>query len=67
MNISKFKHVYKVKVQFHEVDLLGVCNNAVYLNFFETARLEYMKEIGQYRKMEEVMHDKNFFLIVCSR
>ncbi len=64
MDLSKFKHIYKVKVQFHEVDLLGVCNNAVYLNFFETARLEYMKEIGQYKSMEEVMHDRNFFLIV---
>ena len=26
--------------------MLGVCNNAVYINFFEHARLEYVKEVG---------------------
>ncbi len=41
-----FKHKISVKVRFHEVDMLGVCNNAVYINFFEQARLEYIKEVG---------------------
>ena len=35
-----------IKVRFHEVDMLGVCNNAVYINYFEHARLEYVKEAG---------------------
>lgn len=63
-NLSAFKHKYTVKVQFHEVDLLGVCNNAVYFNFFETARLEYMKALGVYREKEEVLHSSKFYLIV---
>jgi acyl-CoA thioester hydrolase len=43
LTTKDFKHRYTVTVRFHEVDMLGVCNNAVYINFFETARLEYIK------------------------
>ncbi len=46
MNIDKFIHQTKVTVRFHEVDMLGVCNNAVYINYFEHARLQYVKELG---------------------
>lgn len=46
MNIEEFKHKIMIKVRFHEVDMLGVCNNAVYINYFEHARLEYVKEAG---------------------
>ncbi len=43
---SKFKHVYTVKVRFNEVDMLGILNNAVYFNFFEQARIHYVKDAG---------------------
>jgi acyl-CoA thioester hydrolase len=46
MNTIEFKHKITVQVRFHEVDMLGVCNNAVYINYFETARLEYIKAAG---------------------
>jgi acyl-CoA thioester hydrolase len=46
MEIKDFIHKITIKVRFHEVDMLGVCNNAVYINFFEQARLEYVKEAG---------------------
>ena len=46
MEIKDFIHKITIKVRFHEVDMLGVCNNAVYINFFEHARLEYVKEAG---------------------
>lgn len=46
MNIIDFKHRTSVTVRFHEVDMLGVCNNAVYLNYFEYARLQYIKDLG---------------------
>lgn len=45
-DIKEFKHKTKVTVRFHEVDMLGVCNNAVYLNYFEHARLMYIKDAG---------------------
>lgn len=41
--LQKFPFYYPVTVKFSEVDLLGVCNNAVYLNYFEDARLQYLK------------------------
>ncbi len=43
---SKFKHVYMVKVRFNEVDMLSILNNAVYFNFFEQARIHYVKDAG---------------------
>jgi acyl-CoA thioester hydrolase len=46
MDKKDFKHSTKVTVRFHEVDMLGVCNNAVYINYFEQARLQYIKELG---------------------
>jgi acyl-CoA thioester hydrolase len=45
-HISKFKHKISVTVRFNEVDMMGVCNNSVYLVYFEEARLNYIKEIG---------------------
>jgi len=41
-----FKHKITLSVRFNEVDMLGVCNNAVFINYFENARLQYIKEIG---------------------
>ena len=43
---SKFKHVYTVKVRFNEVDMLSILNNAVYFNYFEQARIHYVKDAG---------------------
>lgn len=43
---SKFKHVYTVKVRFNEVDMLNILNNAVYFNFFEQAKIHYVKDAG---------------------
>lgn len=46
MDTNKFTHQTRVTVRFHEVDMLGVCNNAVYINYFEHARLQYVKDLG---------------------
>lgn len=43
--LSLFKRRIVEKVKFHEVDLLGVCNNAVYFNYFEDARLDYLQNL----------------------
>lgn len=58
-----FKHKYSVIVRFHEVDMLGVCYNAVYINFFETARLEYIKAAGM-MPAKGIFSDGNIFFIV---
>ena len=63
MSPEDFKHKYSVTVRFHEVDMLGVCYNAVYINFFETARLEYIKAAGL-MPSRGLFSDGNIFFIV---
>lgn len=63
MDTGKFRHRFSLRVQFHEVDLLGVCNNAVYFNYFETARIEYLRAIGQYRDIADMQSREKFYLI----
>jgi acyl-CoA thioester hydrolase len=58
-----FNHKYTVTVRFHEVDMLGVCNNAVYINFFETARLEYIKAAGLMFEKGIFSDGKLFFMV----
>lgn len=60
---KNFSHMITVTVRFHEVDMLGVCNNAVYINFFETARLEYIKAAGLMPE-KGIFSDGNLFFIV---
>ncbi|HSW55452.1 MAG TPA: thioesterase family protein [Ignavibacteriaceae bacterium] len=60
---ANFKHKYTVTIRFHEVDMLGVCNNAVYINFFETARLEYIKAAGLMPEKGIFSDGKIFFMV----
>ena len=63
MDIKDFTHKTTVKVRFNEVDMLGVCNNAVYVSFFEQARLEYVKEAGLFPKGGIFSDGKLFFIV----
>lgn len=45
-DINKFKHIYKVRVRNFEVDSQGVLHNAIYLEYAETARIEYGRNLG---------------------
>ena len=45
-NKNLFKHTYDVIVKFDEVDMLHIVNNAVYFNYFEQARIHYVKDVG---------------------
>lgn len=63
MNPKDFKHKIIITVRFHEVDMLGVCNNAVYINYFETARLEYIKAAGLMSQQGIFSDGKLFFMV----
>jgi len=63
LTVKDFKHKYTLTVRFHEVDMLGVCNNAVYINFFETARLEYIKTAGLMPERGIFSDGKIFFMV----
>jgi len=63
MQLTNFKHKIKEMVKFHEVDILGVCNNAVYFNYFEDARLEYLKDLKKTYNLEAILQGDSFFIM----
>ncbi len=63
-DLTIFKHQIKEKVKFHEVDLLGVCNNAVYFNYFEDARIEFAKEMVNKYRLSEFLQNRSYFIMV---
>lgn len=60
---TQFKHCTKVSVRFHEVDMFGVCNNAVYISYFEHARLEYSEHLKLFPR-EDMFKDEHQFFVV---
>jgi acyl-CoA thioester hydrolase len=63
METTNFKHKITVKVRFNEVDMLGVCNNAVYISYFEEARLQYFKDL-ELIPSEGIFSDGKLFYVV---
>ncbi|MFA5805504.1 MAG: thioesterase family protein [Melioribacteraceae bacterium] len=64
MEISNYSHKIIEVVKFHEVDMLGVCNNAVYFNYFEDARIKYMQDIKKNYALKEILEENSFFIMV---
>lgn len=58
-----FNHQIEEQVKFHEVDMLGVCNNAVYFNYFEDARLDYISSLKTKYKLP-IFKDELFLIMV---
>jgi acyl-CoA thioester hydrolase len=50
-------------VRFNEIDMLGVCNNAVFISYFEEARLQYFKELGLIPEEGIFSDDKLFYVV----
>lgn len=64
MDKSLFKHSILETVRFHEVDILGVCNNAVYFNYFEDARIKYVQDLKKSFALKELLEGNSFFIMV---
>jgi acyl-CoA thioester hydrolase len=64
MDKSLFKHSIIETVRFHEVDLLGVCNNAVYFNYFEDARIKYVQDLKKNYHLKILLEGDSFFIMV---
>lgn len=64
MNKSLFRHSIRETVRFHEVDILGVCNNAVYFNYFEDARIKYVQDLKKNFALKELLEGNSFFIMV---
>lgn len=64
MDKSLFKHSILETVRFHEVDILGVCNNAVYFNYFEDARIKYVQDLKKNYNLKILLEGDSFFIMV---
>lgn len=42
---KNFKHVTPIQIRFSDIDAMGHLNNAVYLTYFELARVAYLDQI----------------------
>lgn len=72
MVTKDFKHKIKIQIRYKDVDKQGHVNNAIHLTYFETARIEYFKdviskpidwsEIGMILARNEVDYFKPIFL-----
>ncbi len=49
-----FKIVSDVQVRFSDTDALGHVNNAVYLSYLESARVDYLRELLGAEKIEDL-------------
>jgi acyl-CoA thioester hydrolase len=49
-----FKIVSEVQVRFSDTDALGHVNNAVYLSYLESARVDYLRHLLGAKKIEEL-------------
>jgi acyl-CoA thioester hydrolase len=63
MQLLNYKHKIKETVKFHEVDLLGVCNNAVYFNYFEDARIKYLQDLKKNYNIKDILEGDLFFIM----
>jgi len=45
-DLKKFRNKYQVRVRNFEVDSQGIVHNAVYLEYCEIGRVEYVRELG---------------------
>jgi len=63
MDFKKYKHKIEEKVKFHEVDMMGVVNNAIYFSYFEDARMAYLKYLKDNYDLGEMMEEDSFFIM----
>jgi len=45
MTFEDYKHVLIIQIRFSDIDKINHVNNACYLNYFETARVDYFNSV----------------------
>jgi acyl-CoA thioester hydrolase len=46
LDLKKFKHKYQLRTRNYEVDSIGIVHNAIYLEYCENGRVEYVRNLG---------------------
>jgi acyl-CoA thioester hydrolase len=60
--MKKFRHKIRIRVRNFEVDWQGIVHNSVYLQYFETGRIEYLRKIGYVLDLVSVNRDSRVVL-----
>jgi acyl-CoA thioester hydrolase len=60
---AKFRYRTDIRVRNFEVDWQGIVHNAIYLQYFETGRIEYLKHVGLRVDMEAIRNDSYVVLV----
>ncbi len=63
-NLNLYHHKINETVKFHEVDLMGVLNNAVYFNYFEDARISYVKQLVEKYELKKFLNKSSYIIMV---
>lgn len=59
--------IYEHEAQYYETDQMGIIHHSNYLRWFESARIQYLKEIGiDYGKCEEMGFLSPVMEVSCS-
>ena len=51
-NLSHYKYKTRIAIRFSDIDAVGHVNNAIYLTYFEEARLNYWHDVIQWNLQE---------------
>ena len=54
MNARSFPYVVEIEVAFRDLDAMGHVNNAVYLSYLETARINFMVDLLDLKGLGEL-------------
>ena len=54
MDARSFPYVVEIEVAFRDLDAMGHVNNAVYLSYLETARINYMRDLLDLKDLSEL-------------
>ncbi len=63
-DLNLYNHHINEVVKFHEVDLMGVCNNAVYFSYFEDARISYVKQLVKHYNLKQFLNKNSSIIMV---
>lgn len=53
--MADFRFYYPIEVRYGDLDLQGHLNNAIYLTYFEQARINYLMHLGLFDKDQSFM------------
>ena len=53
--LTKYFFKSDLKVQFHQVDAIGILYNVDYFIIFENARLDYLQNLGLIKKLSDIV------------